>query len=140
MNSHRGCGHKQPGHGKCDCSCEKNRQSRCVSRCLCQHADDFARSFLLGGANSDRNALAVLCRNDHHQLPDAPPPPDEPPPPEKPPPLEYPPPLLPEPPELNRMFRTTFRKNQRNPGETISKVTRAIKPAISSQLTESGAC
>jgi len=64
-----------------------------------------------------------------------PPPPEEPPPPEKPPPppLEYPPPPR-EPPELIRIFSATFRKNHRNPGETMSKVTSPMMAAIRSQL------
>ena len=48
--------------------------------------------FGLGGTDGPRDAVAILCRNAHHQLPDAPPPPDDPPPPEKPPPPESPPP------------------------------------------------
>src|ERR1700693_782260 len=91
------------------------------------------RGLRLGGADCGRDAFAVLCGNAHHQLPEAPPPPDEPPPPEKPP--DEPEPL--ELPDLRRMSTTTFkqnpRKNQRNPGETMSSVTKAMAPAMRSQ-------
>jgi hypothetical protein len=81
----------------------------------------------------------IFFRNAHHQLPEAPPPPDEPPPPEKPPPPDNPPLLL-DLPELMRIFNTTFRKNLRNPGETTSKVMRAINAAMRTQLIGSAVC
>ena len=83
-------------------------------------------------ASAARMALDIRSRSSaemtHHQLPDAPPPPDEPPPPENPPPPPPPehPPLLPELPELSRIFSTTLKKNQRNPGDTISSRTTTI--------------
>src|SRR5262249_36010645 len=67
-----------------------------------------------------------------YQLPDAPPPPDDPPPPEKPPPppppLEKPPEEPRELPEESAALTTTLKKNQRKPGDTISRITSAIRP------------
>ena len=52
---------------------------RGVGGCLRQHADDLARGSRLGGTDGFGDAFAILCRDAHHQLPEAPPPPDEPP-------------------------------------------------------------
>src|SRR5512135_2042702 len=100
-----------------------------------QHADDLAGGLGFGGADDAGDAVAVLCRNAHHQFPDAPPPPDDPPPPEKPPPDEL---LLPrDVAALKRMFSATLNANQRNPGKIRHSMMKTAMPSQTSQLAGS---
>src|ERR1700690_1607956 len=107
-----------------------------MGRFLRQHADDLTRRLALSGADGGRYTLAILFRNSHHQIPDAPPPPDDPPPPEKPPPPPEEVPLL-ELPELRRIFNATFSTNQRNPGKTMRSAATARRNAKMIQLVAS---
>ena len=104
----------------------------------CEHADDFARMSILGRVNGARDAFAVLCGNSITSSPRRRRRPmirhrrksrrrDDP--------LENPPPR--EPPELNMMFSRTLKKNHRKVGDTISRKTSPIRPAINIQFVGS---